>query len=188
IVMSTNTITLAPGDGFPRPGSFLDPGADTWTATVDYGDGTGSHALSLTGKTFGLASPAYTAGDHTVTVTIKDDDGGVDIVTFHVKVSSPPKLTAVANQTATKNSPLSLNFSFMAPASTPGYPYSINWGDPSSGTANVQTGGSVTTDPAGQGTFSGSHTYKHKGTYLVYVTVADPDAGSDTISFQVTVS
>src|SRR5262249_34958372 len=69
IMMSTTTITLASGDGFTGPGSFLDPGADTWTATVNYGDGTGEHTLSLTGKAFSLASPAYTAGDHTVTVT-----------------------------------------------------------------------------------------------------------------------
>ena len=90
IVMSTGTIALSPGDAFSRPGSFSDVGTlDSWTATVDYGDGSGSHTLTLTaGKTFSLTSPAYTAGDHTVIVSITDDDGGVNTQSFHVLVDS----------------------------------------------------------------------------------------------------
>ena len=90
VVMSTSTIALSPGDAFSRPGSFSDVGTlDSWTATVDYGDGSGSHNLTLTaGKTFSLTSPAYTAGDHTVIVSITDDDGGVNTQLFHVLVDS----------------------------------------------------------------------------------------------------
>src|SRR5262249_19669816 len=50
-----------PTAGAPNPndfvgnGSFSDPGADTWTATVDYGDGSGAQPLTLNaGKTFYL--------------------------------------------------------------------------------------------------------------------------------------
>jgi VCBS repeat-containing protein len=98
IVMSTGTIALSPDDAFSRPGSFSDVGTiDTWTVTVDYGDLTGAHTLTATttqwgvrtGKTFSLTSPAYTAGDHTVTVTVTDDDGGVDTKEFHVLVGEP---------------------------------------------------------------------------------------------------
>ncbi|MCH7551108.1 MAG: PASTA domain-containing protein, partial [Proteobacteria bacterium] len=66
------------GDTFAQSGSFADPGADTWTATVDYGDGTPVQALALTGKTFNL-SHAYTSAagsPYTVTVTVTDDDTG----------------------------------------------------------------------------------------------------------------
>ena len=35
------TGTVAEGSTFTRSGSFTDPGADTWTATVNYGDGSG---------------------------------------------------------------------------------------------------------------------------------------------------
>ena len=35
------------GSTYIGSGSFIDPGADTWTATVDYGDGTGSQTLTL---------------------------------------------------------------------------------------------------------------------------------------------
>ena len=36
--------TLLPGETYTASGSFTDPGADPWTATVDYGDGTGTDA------------------------------------------------------------------------------------------------------------------------------------------------
>ena len=49
------------------------PGADTWTATVDYGDG-GGGALALDGKTFALSHTYLVAGTFTVTVTVFDDD------------------------------------------------------------------------------------------------------------------
>ena len=39
--------TINEGDTFIGGGSFTDPGADTWTATVDYGDGSGSQVLAL---------------------------------------------------------------------------------------------------------------------------------------------
>jgi hypothetical protein len=90
IVMSTGTIAINLGDTFSRPGSFSDVGTlDTWTATVDYGDGAGPIPLTLTaGKTFSLTSPDYTAGTHTVIINVTDDDGEVDTKSFQVLVES----------------------------------------------------------------------------------------------------
>jgi uncharacterized repeat protein (TIGR01451 family) len=184
VLMSTSTIVLSPGDAFSRPGSFFDAGTvDTWSATVNYDDGTGPHNLTLTAeKTFQLESPAYTAGVHKVTVTVTDDDGGAGTMFFYVSVGTPPAITAVGPQTGAKNVELTQGFSFTG-TSTTGYTSSINWGD-ASGAGNVQTD-SLTTD----GTFNGSHTYTHKGTYTVFVTVTDSGTGvSGTISFTVTVS
>lgn len=56
-------------------GSFTDPGADTWTATVDYGDGAGAQPLTLTGTTFELEHTYVTPGTYTLSVTVSDDDG-----------------------------------------------------------------------------------------------------------------
>ncbi|MDH3715484.1 MAG: PKD domain-containing protein, partial [Gammaproteobacteria bacterium] len=39
--------TIDEGDTLVSAGSFGDPGADTWTATVDYGDGSGPQPLAL---------------------------------------------------------------------------------------------------------------------------------------------
>ena len=86
--MSLGTIALSPNDSFRRPGSFLDPGTDTWTATVDYGDGDGPQALGLTDKSFSLSHVYTTAGNWTVQVTINDGDGGVTTKSFQVLVGS----------------------------------------------------------------------------------------------------
>jgi hypothetical protein len=66
--------TLLPGETYAANGSFTDPGADTWTATVDYGDGSGTGPLALTAKTFALSHAYASAGTFTVTVKVSDDD------------------------------------------------------------------------------------------------------------------
>ena len=66
--------TLLPGETYAADGSFTDPGSDSWTATADYGDGSGVTPISLDGKHFTL-SHTYTApGTYTVTVRVSDDD------------------------------------------------------------------------------------------------------------------
>jgi DNA/RNA endonuclease G (NUC1)/PKD repeat protein len=66
--------TLLPGETFTVSGSFTDPGADAWSATVDYGDGGGTSALALVGQTFALTHTYNAAGTFTVTVRVTDDD------------------------------------------------------------------------------------------------------------------
>ena len=65
---------LLPGETYGAVGSFADPGADPWSATVDYGDGTGTASLPLAGKSFSLSHGYALAGTFTVTVTVNDDD------------------------------------------------------------------------------------------------------------------
>ncbi|MDQ1741498.1 MAG: large repetitive protein, partial [Pseudonocardiales bacterium] len=65
--------TTTQGSAFSGSGSFTDPGTDTWTATVDYGDGTGAQPLTLNAnKTFSLAHTYTAPGFYTVTVTVND--------------------------------------------------------------------------------------------------------------------
>jgi PKD repeat protein len=67
--------TLLPHETYAAAGSFADPGPDSWTATVDYGDGSGAQPLALDGKSFSLSHTYAAAGSYTVTVTVTDDGG-----------------------------------------------------------------------------------------------------------------
>jgi hypothetical protein len=66
--------TLLAGETYNANGSFTDPGADAWAATVNYGEGAGAEALVLNGKSFVLSHTYLVAGSFTVTVRVSDDD------------------------------------------------------------------------------------------------------------------
>lgn len=81
--------TLEAGDTYTVEGTFADPGADPWTATVDWGDGSSPGQVMLTGRAFSLVHVYAAAGTFPVTVTITDDD--VQTSTVHtVTVTEPP--------------------------------------------------------------------------------------------------
>jgi len=75
VIGAISGTSLLVGETFTASGAFTDPGADVWSATVNYGDGSGTSALSLTGKTFSVSHKYTTAGTFTVTVRVSDDDG-----------------------------------------------------------------------------------------------------------------
>jgi DNA/RNA endonuclease G (NUC1)/polyhydroxyalkanoate synthesis regulator phasin len=66
--------TLLPGETYNANGSFSDPGADAWTATVNYGDGAGAQTLPLSGMAFALSHRYLASGSFTVAVQVSDDD------------------------------------------------------------------------------------------------------------------
>ena len=74
-----------------REGAFEDLGDDTWTATVDFGDGSGQQPLSLAGKTFHLSYTYPTPGSYAVTVRISDEDGGVGVAVIDAHNCAPPE-------------------------------------------------------------------------------------------------
>jgi polyhydroxyalkanoate synthesis regulator phasin len=90
---------LLPGDPYTAAGSFSDPGADSWTATVDYGDGSGVHPLALAGASFSLSHTYSAAGTFTVTVAVRDDDGGVGTSQATATVQSLQQQVAAMEQT-----------------------------------------------------------------------------------------
>ena len=65
------------GGQFMQPGTFTDAPADRpWTATVNYGDGTGTQPLPIGGNQSFMLSHLYEdAGSFTVTVTVANQDG-----------------------------------------------------------------------------------------------------------------
>ena len=98
VVDAGESVTLGADGHLSRTGSFVDPGADTFTATVDYGEGSGSVPLALDGKSFVL-DHTYPAGSYTVTVWVYDTHGGAGQHVFGVTVPEmpPPNAAPVAN-------------------------------------------------------------------------------------------
>lgn len=81
--------SLNAGQSWSDTARFTDPGlADTFTATVDYGDGTGVHALALNSdKTFTLAHTYVAAGNYSITVRVTDSNGATGVSRRNVTVS-----------------------------------------------------------------------------------------------------
>jgi PKD repeat protein len=79
--------SLVVGERYTAAVSFTDPGADGWTATVDYGDGSGAQPLALAGKGATLAHTYTVPGTYLVRVSVRDDDDatpGTDTATVVV--------------------------------------------------------------------------------------------------------
>ena len=65
--------TLLRGETYSVTGSFSDPGTtETYTATVNYGDGSGDQPLSPSGRTFAFAHTYAASGTFPVTVRVSD--------------------------------------------------------------------------------------------------------------------
>jgi hypothetical protein len=89
-------VRVPPGGTFSRQGSFVDPGADTWTAVVNYGDRSGIQPLALNpNKTFNLSHTYRTAGTFTLTVTVTEKNGGVGNGVVLVTVMAPLTVQSV---------------------------------------------------------------------------------------------
>ena len=105
--------TINEGDTFSRTGSFTDPGADTWTATVDYGDGSGTQPLTLNAdKTFSLSNVYESDGTYTATVTVVDDNGsaGSDTVAAAVnEVDNNPPVVNDDTATTAEDTAVAIN-------------------------------------------------------------------------------
>src|SRR5262249_15390059 len=87
-VNAGSDVSFAPGGTLRATGSFVDPSADTWTATVDYGDGSGRQPLALAGHNFTLDHVYPNVGDNRVTVTVTDSEGVSGTGTFVVHVAA----------------------------------------------------------------------------------------------------
>lgn len=85
---AANNLGVLSGNGL-----FIDPGADTWTASVNYGDGTVTQSLALNlDKSFSLNHTYSSSGDYMIEACISDDDGGYgcDQIQVTVVTNHPP--------------------------------------------------------------------------------------------------
>ena len=86
--------TLNVGATYSVTGAFADPGADSWTATVNWGDGSAPESVSLPARSFSLTHIYTAGGTYTVTLAIADDDTSTS-TSHSVTVTQPaPGLAA----------------------------------------------------------------------------------------------
>jgi hypothetical protein len=173
--------TIDEGGTFSGSGSFTDPGADTWTATVDYGDGAGPQILSLVGKSFSLSHLYADDDTYTVTVCVDDDDTGHGCDTVFVTVHNvAPVVDAGSGATIDEGGTFSGSGSFTDPGAD-AWTATVDYGDGSAVGAL-----SLNSDK----TFSLNHVYTDDDaddTYTVTVCVDDDDTGHGCDTVDVTV-
>ena len=116
-------------NAFVATGSFVDPGSDTCTATVDYGDGQGG-PLTLTGKTFSLSHTYAAVGAYAVAVAIEDGNQAVGTATLAVNVGPPaPQLQLPADATITEGQTLTGSGSFSETGTFGPWTAKVDYGD-----------------------------------------------------------
>jgi hypothetical protein len=84
--------TIVSGTTFSVNAAFTDPGiADTHTATIDFGTGSGPQPATLVqgagAGTVTGSQPYFVPGTYTVTVCVTDDDGGTGCDTLALQVN-----------------------------------------------------------------------------------------------------
>lgn len=173
-------------------------GTESFSCTVDYGDGEGPAAGTVAGDTCTGISHTYADnGVYTVTVEVTDDDTGVGAQSGNHQVDNvDPTITATTNTAeecgATADGMVvEVSADFFDPgfdkavagtmedfdAST------IDWGDLTVDAATVvETPGGVGTPTTG--TVSGSHVYASGGIYTITITVEDDDGGTDSTTVE----
>ena len=176
VVEVGDNVTISPGDTFSRSGSFTDPGADSWTATVDYDDGLGPLPLALTGKTFELSHTYPDEGIFTLTVEVCDDDEGCGSDSLTVTVDNVPPVVEIGGDGAIdEGDTFSRSGSFTDPDSD-------TW------TATVDYGDGLGPQPLSliDKTFQLSHTYTDDDAYTLTVEVCDDkECSSDSLTVTV---
>lgn len=169
------------GSGFSRVSSFADPGADTWTGTVDYGEGAGVQALPLAGMGFTLSHTYIDNGGYTLSVTITDDDGGAGSDNATITVNNvAPSVNAGSDAEVESGDSYAFSGTFSDPgvADAP-WAWEIDWGD-----GSATDNGSTNNQSA---PILANHQVCAAGTYTVSLSVTDKDGGAGVGTLSLTV-
>ena len=119
--------SIHPGDIIASLGNVTDPNSVSWNATVNYGDGSATSQLALSGTTnpaFALSHKYNALGNYTLVVSVTNDRGGTGTgnATVHVKnvVTIVANPSIVTKPSIGGNVPVPPMFSLAPLASTAG--------------------------------------------------------------------
>ncbi len=159
-------------------GNISDLGAsDTFTLTVDWGDGISDTFAYISGTVTFTETHLYLddsqTDSYTVTLNLMDNDGGVavEIITAVVQ-NVTPTVDAGQDQSVKTGNVVDFDGSYTDPGTQD--THSILWDFGDGEVAN--------------GTLNPSHLYTSPGTYLATLTVLDDDGGSDSDTLTITVT
>ena len=169
--------------------SFTDPGStDTHTATINWGDNTGTPAgtVNQSTKTVTGTHSYPNTGSYTVTVVVTDNDGDSDTDSSRtisvISVGAENKwdatltftvVTAGPDQTVESGDTVSLATTFTDLGINDTHTATVNWGE---GAGPVFA---IVTEPSGgnPGLVSSTHVYASEDSFTVTVKVTDKDSG-----------
>jgi hypothetical protein len=173
---------------------FTDPGwLDTHTATIDFGDGTILEARITEENTrpdaSGTVEAKHIYGDNAtylVTLTLVDDDGGIDTETIEVTINNvPPGVMVEGAEIVDENSTAHFKVSFTDPGWLDTHRAFWNFGDE---TGEFESFVFEENDyPDATGESSWSHEYELPGVYTVVLKVIDDDEAEAVDTLKVTV-
>jgi VCBS repeat-containing protein len=163
--------TVEEGARFTAGVSFQDPDADDhWTATVDYGDGTGVQPLAFTpDKQADLDHVYVDNGQYLVTVTVTDADGEVARDSITVTVDNVAPTASLDGDTmGVRGQTLTLTLGANDPSradEAAEFTYFVDWnGD-----------GSIDEEISAPDGHQAEHTYDANGNYTIRVRARDKD-------------
>ena len=196
-VSDGTVVSLGSAAGFTWNGYSTPGHAETFTAMVNWGDGTTTPAAititSLPGEATSAtlaATHRFAPGNYTVSVSVEDAYGSTGSASFKVLVGAPQvTVDAGSNQTINEGSYVSLlGVTFSDTAAPITHTVTVNWGD---GTGTFTLPAADVSEPGlptDLGTIAASHPYGTDGTFPVTVTVSDGlTGGTNSSTFDVTV-
>ncbi len=177
VVSAGADATVAEGTTFTRTGAFTDDdGSTSWTATVDWGDGSGALPLALEGGSFALER-LLPVGAYEVSVSVVDDQGAVGTGSFRLTVENvAPSLELPASVRLPFTRVLAVAGTLSDPGAGETFTLTAEYGDGSPPVALALSDGVFTLD----------HAYASGGAYDVTVTASDSNGGVTAAHVSVT--
>ncbi|RME83380.1 MAG: hypothetical protein D6775_08270, partial [Caldilineae bacterium] len=177
ITLPAPSADLTEGDTLQIDGSFSDPDPDTWTATVDYGDGQGPRPLALNpDHTFSLEHRYGNEGVFQLTVSVGDGRTTTQAVIPITVTNAVPQITLSAPPPIDEGDTVLLTGMFSDPGEDT-WSATVDFGDGSAAEELSVSAGQV---------FTLEHRYEQNGLYTLTLRVGDgTDEGTAAVGVSV---